>query len=145
MKTYIPKVSEVHSQKKWYVVDVSDKIFGREIAKIARILTGKNKPIYTPHMDTGDYVIVVNAQKVKVSGNKGSAKQYYAYSGYPGGLRSRTFDQMLAKTPDRLFMKAVWGMMPKNRLGRKMLKKLFVYPGPDHPHKAQKPEPLKSE
>ncbi len=140
MKTYIPKVSEI--QKQWYVVDVADKSFGRQINKIARILMGKTKPIYTPHLDCGDYVIIVNAGKVKISGNKMTEKKYYRYSGYPGGLTERTFEQMLTKTPDRLFRKAVSGMMPKNRLGRKMLKKLFVYDGPDHPHKAQKPEPL---
>lgn len=140
MKTYIPKVSEIN--KKWYVVDVGNKNFGRQIVKISRILSGKNKPIYTPHIDTGDYVVVVNAKAVKISGNKMTQKKYYHYSGYPGGLRERTFQQMLEKTPDRLFKKAVWGMLPKNRLGRKMLKKLFVYGGPDHPHRAQKPEPL---
>jgi len=140
MKTYIPKVSDV--SKKWYVIDVDGKTFGRQIVKIARILTGKNKPIYTPHMDTGDYVIVVNAKKVAISGDKMTSKKYYHYSGYPGGLKERTFQQMLQKTPDRLFNKAVWGMLPKSRLGRKMLKKLFVYGGPDHPHQAQKPELL---
>ena len=140
MKTYIPKVSDV--TKKWYVIDVDGKTFGRQVVKIAGILTGKNKPIYTPHMDTGDYVIIVNAKKVRISGDKLTSKKYYHYSGYPGGLSERTFEQMREKTPDRLFNKAVWGMLPKNRLGRKMLKKLFVYGGPDHPHKAQKPESL---
>lgn len=140
MKTYIPKISEVN--KKWYIIDVDGKTFGRQVVKIASILTGKNKPIYTPHMDTGDFVIIINAKKVRISGDKLTGKKYYHYSGYPGGLRERTFEQMREKTPDRLFNKAVWGMLPKNRLGRKMLKKLFVYGGPDHPHKAQKPEPL---
>ena len=140
MKTYIPKVSEVN--KKWYVIDVDGKTFGRQVVKIASILTGKNKPIYTPHMDTGDFVIIVNAKKVRISGDKLTSKKYYHYSGYPGGLRERTFEQMREKTPDRLFNKAVWGMLPKNRLGRKMLKKLFVYGGPDHPHQSQKPESL---
>lgn len=140
MKTYIPKISEVN--KKWYIIDVDGKTFGRQVVKIASILTGKNKPIYTPHMDTGDFVIIVNAKKVRISGDKLTGKKYYHYSGYPGGLRERTFEQMREKTPDRLFNKAVWGMLPKNRLGKKMLKKLFVYGGPDHPHKAQKPEPL---
>jgi large subunit ribosomal protein L13 len=140
MKTFVPRASDI--EKKWYVVDVGDKYFGRQIVKIARILSGKNKPVYTPHMDCGDYVIVVNAGKVKISGNKATEKKYYHYSGYPGGLRERSFEQMLSKTPDRLFRKAVWGMLPKNRLGRKMLKKLFVYEGPEHPHRAQKPEKL---
>ncbi len=140
MKTYIPKISEVN--KKWYVIDVDGKTFGRQVVKIASILTGKNKPIYTPHMDTGDIVIIINAKKVRISGDKLTSKKYYHYSGYPGGLREKTFEQMREKTPDRLFNKAVWGMLPKNRLGRKMLKKLFVYGGPDHPHQSQKPEPL---
>lgn len=140
MKTYIPKTSDI--EKKWYVVDVEGKIFGRQIVKIARILTGKTKPTYTPHIDTGDFVIVVNARKVKMSRYKSTTKKYYSYSGYPGGLKEKTFEQMLQKTPDRLFNRAVWGMLPKNRLGRKMLKKLFVYEGPAHPHQAQKPEPL---
>ena len=140
MKTYIPKISEVN--KKWYVIDVDGKTFGRQVVKIASILTGKNKPIYTPHMDTGDFVIIINAKKVRISGDKLTSKKYYHYSGYPGGLRERTFEQMREKTPDRLFNKAVWGMLPKNRLGRKMLKKLFVYGGPDHPHQSQNPEPL---
>ena len=124
MKTYIPKVSDVN--KKWYGIDVDGKTFGRQVVKIASILTGKNKPIYTPHMDT----------------DKLTSKKSYHYSGYPGGLREKTFEQMRKKTPDRLFNKAVWGMLPKNRLGRKMLKKLFVYGGPDHPHQSQKPESL---
>ncbi len=142
MKTFIPKVEDVHKNRKWYVVDVADKTFGRQIVKIARILSGKNKPIFTPHMDTGDYVIIVNAKKVKISGAKEGDKIYYSYSGYPGGLKMRTFEHMLDKTPDRLFNRAVWGMLPKNKLGRKMLKKLFVYVGPEHPHAAQKPEAL---
>jgi len=140
MKTFIPKPSDIN--KKWYVVDVGGKNFGRQIVKISRILSGKNKPIYTPHLDTGDYVIIVNAKKVRISGNKMVDKKYYHYSGYPGGLRERSFGQMLTRTPDRLFRIAVRGMLPKNRLGRKMLKKLFVYDGPDHPHQAQKPEEL---
>ena len=140
MKTYIPKTSDV--VKKWYVVDVEGEIFGRQVVKIARLLTGKTKPTYTPHMDTGDFVIIINAGKVRISGDKSTTKKYYSYSGYPGGLKERTFQHMLRKTPDRLFTRAVWGMLPKNRLGRKMLKKLFVYEGSDHPHQAQKPEPL---
>lgn len=140
MKTYIPKVADI--TKKWYVVDVDGKNFGRHIVKISRILTGKNKPWYTPHLDTGDYVIIVNAKKVQISGRKRTDKKYYTYSGYPGGLKERSFDQLLQRTPDRLFRRAVWGMLPKNRLGRKILKKLYVYEGPDHPHQAQKPEPL---
>jgi len=142
MKTFIPKAADLQNNRKWFVVDVADKTFGRQIVKIAQILSGKNKPIYTPHMDTGDFVIVVNAQKVKISGDKETTKVYYHYTGYPGGLRERSFDRLREKTPDRLFNRAVWGMLPKNKLGKKMLKKLFVYGGPDHPHSAQKPEPL---
>jgi len=140
MKTYIPRTTEL--TKKWYVVDVDGKNFGRQIVKISRILSGKNKPYFTPHLDTGDYVIIVNARKVQISGRKRTEKKYYTYSGYPGGLKEKSFAQFLEKTPDRLFRRAVWGMLPKNRLGRKMLKKLYVYDGPEHPHKAQKPEPI---
>jgi large subunit ribosomal protein L13 len=140
MRTFIPKPSDVN--KKWYVVDVAGKTFGRQVGKIARVLSGKNKPIYTPHIDVGDYVIIVNASKIEISGNKRTEKQYLHYTGYPGGLRSKSFQHYLNHTPDRLFRNAVWGMLPKNRLGRKMLKKLFVYEGSEHPHKAQKPESL---
>ena len=107
MKTYIPKVADI--DKKWYVVDVDGKNFGRHIVQISRILTGKNKPWYTPHMDTGDYVIIVNAKKVQISGRKRTDKKYYTYSGYPGGLKERSFGQLLERTPDRLFRRAIWG------------------------------------
>ncbi len=140
MKTYIPKLSELN--KKWYVVDVEGKILGRQAGKIATILMGKNKPVYTPHLDAGDYVIVVNADKIMMSGKKPEQKLYYRHTGYPGGLRSRTFKQMLGTRPEQLFRDTVKGMLPKNRLGRKLLKKLFVYRGDKHPHQAQKPEAL---
>ena len=140
MKTYIPKLSEI--DKKWYVIDVDGKILGRQAGKIARILMGKNKPMYTPHMDTGDFVIVVNAEKVVLTGKKVFQKEYFHYTGYPGGLKSTPFQRMIANKPEHLFREAVRGMLPKNRLGRKMLKKLFVYRGGKHPHQAQKPAPL---
>ena len=141
MKTLIPKLSDLN--KKWYVVDVDGKVLGRQAGKIARILMGKNKPQFTPHLDTGDYVIVVNAQKIVLTGKKIFQKKYYHYTGYPGGLRSKTFDQMISSKPEDIMRIAVKGMLTKNRLGRKMIKKLFVYRGPEHPHQAQKPEPLK--
>ncbi len=140
MKTYIPKLSDLN--KTWYVVDVEGKVLGRQAGRIARILMGKNKPQYTPHMDAGDYVIVVNAGKVVITGKKMFQKRYFRHTGYPGGLRSKTFEQMMLSKPEDIIRSAVKGMVPKNRLGRKMMKKLFVYRGPGHPHQAQKPEPL---
>jgi len=140
MKTYIPKLSDLN--KKWFLVDVNGKVLGRQAGKIARILMGKNKPTYTPHMDTGDFIIVVNANKIVVTGKKAIQKEYFHYTGYPGGLRSKTFQQMITNKPEHLFRETVRGMLPKNRLGRKMLKKLFVYREAVHPHQAQKPEPL---
>ncbi|HDS01136.1 MAG TPA: 50S ribosomal protein L13 [candidate division Zixibacteria bacterium] len=140
MKTYIPKLSDLN--KKWYVVDLDGKVLGRQAGQIARILMGKNKPQFTPHLDAGDYVIVVNAQKVVITGKKMFQKRYFRYTGYPGGLRSKTFEQMISSKPEDIIRSAVKGMLPKNRLGRKMMKKLFVYRGPEHPHQAQKPEPL---
>ena len=142
MKTYIPKLSDIN--KKWYVIDVDGKILGRQAGKVARILMGKNKPIYTPHMDTGDYVIIVNAEKVVLTGKKVFQKEYFHYTGYPGGLKSTPFQKMIANKPEHLFRETVRGMLPKNRLGRKMLKKLFVYRGGKHPHEAQKPAPLEA-
>jgi large subunit ribosomal protein L13 len=141
MKTYTPKMSEV--KKRWLVVDAKNKILGRLVTKVATILMGKNKPLFTPHLDTGDYVIVINADKVILSGKKQKTKTYYRYSGYPGGLKSVTFSKYLKEKPEELFMHAVKGMLPKNRLGRKMVSKLFVYRGDKHPHQAQKPEILK--
>lgn len=140
MKTYLPKLSEV--EKKWYVIDVGEKILGRQATKVARILMGKNKPTYTPFLDTGDYIIVVNADKVALSGKKPWQKEYYHHTGYPGALKKKTFQQMMNYRPEFIFREAVKGMLPKNRLGRKMLKKLFVYAGDKHPHQAQKPEAL---
>jgi large subunit ribosomal protein L13 len=129
-------------ERKWYVIDASGKVLGRLATRIAKILMGKHKPNYTPHVDTGDYVIVVNADKVVLTGKKLDQKVYYWHSGYPGGLKSLTARQMLEKHPERLIWLAVKRMLPKNRKGRKMLKRLKVYASPEHPHQAQKPEPI---
>lgn len=127
----------------WYVVDGANQTVGRMCARIAAILRGKNKAYYTPHVDTGDYVIVINADKVKFTGKKIDQKLYDNFSGYPGGLRQETARNLLARRPDNVIERAVKGMLPKNRLGRKMYKKLFVYAGPEHQHKAQSPKELK--
>ncbi|PIJ60920.1 50S ribosomal protein L13 [Mesotoga sp. H07.pep.5.3] len=127
-------------EKKWYVVDATDVPLGRLAGQIAMVLMGKNKPYYTPHLDTGDFVIVVNADKVKLTGKKLDKKKYYRYSGYPGGIKERTARQMMDKFPDRVVRLAVKRMLPKKALGEKMLKKLKVYAGPEHEHAAQKPE-----
>jgi len=139
--TQSAKPAEV--ERRWYVVDAADQVLGRLASRLATILRGKHKPIYTPHVDTGDFVIVVNAEKVKLTGNKLESKTYYRHSGWMGGLRSITAGKLLAGPhPDRVVRDAVRGMLPKNSLGRKILGKLKVYPGPDHPHAAQKPEEL---
>jgi len=137
-KTTMVKKEEV--QRKWYVVDASGKVLGRLASQIAKILMGKHKPNYTPHVDMGDYVIVVNADKVVLTGKKWKQKVYYWHSGYPGGLKSMTAEQMLQKHPERLVWLAVKRMLPKTVLGRRMLKRLKVYASPTHPHEAQKPE-----
>ena len=129
-------------ERKWYVVDAEGKTLGRLSSEIAKILRGKHKPIFTPHIDTGDYIIVVNAEKVKVTGKKLNQKIYYHHSGYVGGLKQTTLKEMLAKKPERVIELAVKGMLPKGPLGRQMYKKLFVYAGPEHKHAAQKPEAL---
>lgn len=141
MKTYVPK--EVES--KWYVIDAEGKTLGRLAAKIATILRGKHKPEYTPNMPVGDYVIVINAAKVKLTGKKLEDKIYTRYSGYPGGLKRIPAGEMLKRHPERVIERAVKGMLPKNRLGRKLYKRLKVYAGPDHPHAAQRPEKLELE
>jgi len=128
--------------RKWYVIDAKDKVLGRLAAEIATILRGKHKPQFTPHMDTGDFVIVVNAEEIKLTGRKREQKTYYWHTGYPGGLRSRTVEQMLEKKPEEVLRRAVWGMMPKNKLARQQMKKLRIYVGPEHPHMAQMPQPL---
>jgi len=129
-------------QKNWYVVDLEDKVLGRAAAHIAHVLRGKHKPVYTPHVDTGDFVIVVNADKVRLTGNKLADKKYYRHSGYPGGLKEITAGKLLEKKPEELIRKAVKGMLPKNKLGRQMFRKLKVYAGGEHPHAAQQPKPL---
>ena len=140
MKTYSAKPGEI--AREWYVVDADGKTLGRLATQIADTLRGKGKPEYTPHVDTGDFVIVVNAEKVRVTGDKRNAKLYYRHSGYPGGLRSRTLAEMLDRRPEEVIRLAVRGMLPRNRLARQQLGKLKVYAGPDHPHAAQKPAEL---
>jgi large subunit ribosomal protein L13 len=140
VNTYAVKAGEI--ERRWYVVDANGKTLGRLATEIAKVLHGKNKPVFTTHMDTGDFVIVVNAEKIHVSGNKLAAKRYYHYSGFLGGLSSVVLGDQLQKHPDRVIIHAVRGMLPKNRLGRAMLRKLKVYKGDKHPHAAQKPEPL---
>ncbi len=140
VKTHSVKASEI--ERRWYVVDAQGKTLGRLATEVARVLHGKHKPTFTPHLDTGDFVIVVNAEKIRVTGNKLEAKRYYRHTGYLGGLRSRTLQQQLEKHPDRVITHAVKGMLPKNRLGADMLRKLKVYAGAEHPHAAQKPQPL---
>jgi len=135
MKTYSTKASDV--KREWHVVDASGKTLGRLASQVAKLLMGKHKPIYVPYLDTGDYVVVVNAAKVSVTGKKAEQKVYYRHSGYPGGLKSFTFKELSASHPTRVIELAVKGMLPKNRLGRAMFKKLKVYVGGDHPHHAQ--------
>lgn len=140
MKTYIAKEKDI--KRVWYLVDATDKILGRLAAKIASILMGKDKVIYSPHQDTGDEVIVVNASRVKVTGKKLETKEYKRYSAYPGGLKIETMETMMKKNPEHVIRHAVKGMLPKNKLGAKLLKKLRVYPAEAHPHTAQKPKAL---
>lgn len=140
MKTQFAKKRDI--QQKWYLVDAKDAILGRLAVKIAKVLRGKDKPIFTPNVDTGDFVIVINAEKIKVTGKKLDDKIYYRHSGYPGGLKSETLRERLRGSPEKIISEAVWGMLPKGRLGRALFKKLKVYKGPEHPHKAQKPEIL---
>jgi large subunit ribosomal protein L13 len=143
MKTYVAN-SETR-QRDWYVVDAEGKTLGRLATQIADALRGKRKPEYTPHVDTGDFVIVVNAEKITVTGNKLEAKRYHRHSGYPGGIRSRTMGEMLERRPEEVIRRAVRGMLPRNRLSRRQLTKLKVYAGPDHPHQAQQPRALEVE
>lgn len=138
MRTYFPKEGDIEPH--WFIIDADGKILGRLSTVIARILTGKNKPTYTPFLDTGDHVIVINAEKVVLTGKKESDKIYRRHSMYPGGLKERAARFVRAEKPEVMIEEAVWGMLPKNRLGRKMLKKLKVYRGANHPHQAQKPE-----
>jgi large subunit ribosomal protein L13 len=140
-KTFITKLDDI--KRDWFFVDADGQSLGRMASKIAAILRGKHKPIFTPGLDTGDFVVVVNAEKVTVTGNKLTEKFYYRYSGYPGGMTAISLRDQLAKHPDRVIEHAVWGMLPHNKLGRAMLKKLKVYGGPEHPHGAQNPKALK--
>lgn len=140
MKSYMAKAEEV--DRKWYVIDAQGKVLGRMASEIAKILRGKNKPIYTPHVDTGDFVIVINADKVVLTGNKLDQKMYRKHSLYPGGLKETPYRKIMAEKPERAVYEAVKGMLPHNSLGRKMLKKLKVYRGSEHGHEAQKPEVL---
>jgi large subunit ribosomal protein L13 len=140
VRTYSPRADEI--ERSWYVVDAEGLTLGRMATEVARVLRGKHKAMYTPHLDTGDHVIVVNADKVVLSANKAESKQVYSHTGYPGGIRSTTYATLLDEQPEQAVRRTIRGMLPKNRLGRQMLKKLKVYAGPTHPHAAQRPEPL---
>jgi large subunit ribosomal protein L13 len=139
-KTYIPKQDDISQD--WYLVDANDQLLGRFATKIAEILLGKHKPNYTPGVDMGSFVVVINAERIRVTGNKLDTKIYYRYSGYPSGMKEITLRDRLAKQPELVIRQAVWGMLPHNRLGRKLIKKLKVYAGPEHPHIAQQPKPI---
>ena len=143
MKTYV--ATPENRQRGWYVVDAEGKTLGRLATQLADVLRGKRKPQYTPHCDTGDFVVVINAEKIAVTGRKLAQKTYYRHSGYPGGIRSRTLQEMLDRRPEEVIRKAVKGMLPRNKLGRAQLLKLKVFAGPDHPHAAQEPKPLEIE
>ncbi|MFZ4667954.1 MAG: 50S ribosomal protein L13 [Microthrixaceae bacterium] len=140
MRTYSPKASEIH--RTWYVVDADGLTLGRMATEVARVLRGKHKTMFTPHLDTGDHVIIINADKVVLTSNKAETKRVYRHSGYPGGIKSATYAELLDRKPEDAVRRTVRGMLPKNRLGRQMLRKLKVYAGPTHPHAAQQPEPL---
>jgi len=140
MKTFVPRPKE--HQRKWYILDAEDKVLGRLASEVARRIRGKDSPLFTPYFDMGASVIIVNAEKIKITGKKAEQKTYYWHSGYPGGFKQTTYEKMIAKHPDRVIKHAVKGMLPKNRLGRKLNGRLFIYAGPEHPHKAQKPEPM---
>lgn len=138
MKTFVPKKDEI--EKKWWLINAEGKILGRLATEVAVLLRGKKKPKYVDFLDSGDFVIIINAEKVKTTGKKLEQKKYYSHSGYPGGLKEKTLKEMLEKKPEEVIRKAVWGMIPKNKLGRAVYKKLKVYRGPHHPHEAQKPQ-----
>jgi large subunit ribosomal protein L13 len=140
MKTYLPKVNL--DERKWHVVDANGAVLGRLAAQVANILRGKNKPVYTPHLDAGDFVVVINAEKIRLTGKKETQKEFMTYSGWKGGEKYRTVEQVRAKHPEKLITHAVRGMVPKNRLGRVLLTKLKVYKGSEHPHSAQQPDTL---
>ncbi len=141
-KTLMLTEQEAKASRQWWVVDATGKTLGRLASEIAQVLRGKHKPDWTPHVDNGDFVVVINCEKIAVTGNKLDAKRYYRHSRYPGGLKSRTLREQLARFPERVIYEAVKGMMPKTRLGRAQMKKLKIYKGSEHPHQAQKPQPL---
>jgi len=140
LRTFSLKKEDI--ERKWYIVNAEGQVLGRLASKVATILRGKHKETYTPHLDMGDHVVVVNASKIRVTGRKEEQKTYYHHTGYPGGLKTETFKKLLQKDPEKIIRSAVWGMLPHNRLGRKIIKKLKVYSTSDHPHKAQQPEVL---
>ena len=140
MKTYSPKQSDI--KRKWYLVDANNQVLGRLASQVAHILRGKHKTIFAPHVDAGDHVVIINADKIRVTGKKASQKRYTHYTGYPGGLRETSFESLLARHPERILEHAIRGMLPHNRLGRQMIKKLKVYRGEAHPHTSQNPEEL---
>ncbi len=139
-KTYVPKIDDI--ERRWFVVDATDLPLGRLASEVAQVLRGKRKPVSAPHLDAGDYVIVVNAEKVAVTSGKSQSKIYYRHSGYPGGLKEESFESLRRRRPEAVIERAVRGMLPKNRLGRRMIRKLKVHAGPEHPHQAQRPVPL---
>ncbi len=141
MRTFIPKKGEI--EQKWWLVDADGRILGRLATEIADLIRGKRKPQFTSHLDTGDFVVVINAEKIKVTGRKLEQKKYYSHSLYPGGIKEETLKDLLAKKPEEVIKKAVWGMVPKGKLGRALYKKLKVYRGPSHPHEAQNPQEYK--
>ncbi|MGC9512445.1 MAG: 50S ribosomal protein L13 [Fidelibacterota bacterium] len=140
MKTYTAKPSEI--ERKWFIIDATDLVLGRLSSEVAQILRGKHKPTFTPHMDTGDFVIIINAEKVRLTGNKESYKRYFRHTGYPGGTRYTSLKELRSTRPEEVITRAVRGMLPRTRLGRQLIKKLKVYSGPEHPHQAQMPETL---
>jgi large subunit ribosomal protein L13 len=142
VKTFSPSAEEAKANREWWVVDATGKTLGRLASEIAQILRGKHKPTFTPHIDTGDFVIVINCEKFVVTGNRMDEKRYYRHSTYPGGLKTRTLREQLGRFPDRIIQEAVKGMMPKTKLGRAQMKKLKIYPGSEHPHEAQQPKAL---
>ena len=142
-KTYTPKPGDI--EREWFVVDATDLPLGRLASEVAQVLRGKRKPMYAPHLDTGDYVVVVNADKVVVTSDKSQSKIYYRHSGYPGGIKAETFESLIQRRPEAVIERAVKGMLPKNKLGRHMVRKLKVYADPEHPHAAQSPQPIQFE
>ncbi|HAR66586.1 MAG TPA: 50S ribosomal protein L13 [Lentisphaeria bacterium] len=140
MKTYIPKEADI--EREWVIIDATDKVLGKLAVEIANHLRGRHKPTYTPHLDTGDFVVIINAEKVRVTGNKAIQKTYQSYSGFMGGQKITTYADMMARKPEAIIEHAVWGMVPHNRLGRKLIGKLKVYAGAEHPHTAQQPTPI---